>query len=269
MSRAGRIAVLLFSSILVPGTALAESGYRAQYDFADQGDDWYGSIAAPDTRYDFPQSGLAPYSNGDEFDLGYESRVDRFGAGPPTELTRTSLYELYFKFGELAVVPFAGGGGGCNTDGECADGTFCNGVEVCLYGQCVDGAAPRCGDYDSCTRDYCHGFLDECAHDPIHRPNEIRGLSLARPDPATGVAALTWYVQPPSDDYNVYRSQFADLAGLACYQSDVVGTTLTDDGVIAPSGLFIYLVTGFGCGGESTLGFDSDDQQRINPAPCP
>jgi hypothetical protein len=92
---------------------------------------------------------------------------------------------------------------------------------------------------------------------------------LGRSETTASVAVLTWYAQPPSDDYNVYRGQFTNLSGLACYQPDIVATSMSDDGTIAAGNLFVYLVTGFGCGGESTLGYGINHQERTNTFPCP
>ena len=62
---------------------------------------------------------------------------------------------------------------------------------------------------------------------------------LARSESVASVAVLTWYVQPPSDDYNVYRGQGTDLSDLACYQADVTATTMDDDGAVATGDLFV------------------------------
>lgn len=263
------IAALLLAGFLAAGFARAESGYRMQYDFPDQGDDWYGSVTAPDPRHDFPRHSIETYSDGEEFGLGYERLVDLFGFGPPTDLTRSSLSEYVFRFGDFPVEPYTGGGGGCTWNSECLDGTYCNGVEVCFRGHCLGGSPPVCGDADPCTFDYCDVDTDACAHAPITDPGEVHGLMLGRSETVPSVAVLTWFIQPPSIEYNVYRGQDADLFDLACHQSGVSGTTLSDDGTIAAGDLYVFLVTGFGCGGESTLGPGLGNQERPNPTPCP
>jgi hypothetical protein len=42
----------------------------------------------------------------------------------------------------------------CQTDAECDDGLFCNGVEVCLDGTCIVG--------DPCPGQSCDEATDEC-----------------------------------------------------------------------------------------------------------
>jgi len=52
---------------------------------------------------------------------------------------------------------------GCETDPDCDDGLFCNGVETCdaLLG-CQGGSAPSCDDGVSCTDDSCNVGSDSC-----------------------------------------------------------------------------------------------------------
>ncbi len=55
--------------------------------------------------------------------------------------------------------------GGCYADGDCDDGLFCNGAEVCgALGECTAGAAVDCDDEIACTLDSCDEENDECAH---------------------------------------------------------------------------------------------------------
>ncbi|NOT02246.1 MAG: right-handed parallel beta-helix repeat-containing protein [Phycisphaerales bacterium] len=100
-----------------------------------------------------------------------------------------------------AAPPSGGGGGGgttpppppppppppgpeCQTDNDCNDGLFCNGLEECDSGQCVNGAVPclgkicveatdscagcltnaNCNDGNSCTSDVCSGGA--CSNPP-------------------------------------------------------------------------------------------------------
>ena len=50
----------------------------------------------------------------------------------------------------------------CLSDGECEDGEFCTGEEICdLYGHCQSGGNP-CGDMSLCTDDICYEDTDEC-----------------------------------------------------------------------------------------------------------
>lgn len=86
----------------------------------------------------------------------------------------------------LCTHPNAPNGTGCNDDDscttgdvcsggacagspmECDDGFFCNGIEKCMHGVCVDGEEPDCKDDVECTTDFCdeatHGFV--CHHLP-------------------------------------------------------------------------------------------------------
>lgn len=45
--------------------------------------------------------------------------------------------------------------GVCQTDAACDDGDACDGVETCVDGECVPGAAPECADADPCSDDGC------------------------------------------------------------------------------------------------------------------
>src|SRR5688500_6794853 len=57
-----------------------------------------------------------------------------------------------------------GGGGDCETDAECDDGSHCNGIEACASGRCVPGEAVDCDDGVSCTVDACSDELLGCRH---------------------------------------------------------------------------------------------------------
>ena len=66
-----------------------------------------------------------------------------------------------------AGVSDAGADAGCQNDGECDDGQFCNGAERCLEGVCADAEAPvTCDDAVGCTADRCDETLDECVFTP-------------------------------------------------------------------------------------------------------
>jgi len=56
----------------------------------------------------------------------------------------------------------SGTGGGCTTNGECDDGLFCNGAEVCNAGTCGAGSPPNCNDGVGCTDDSCNEGTDSC-----------------------------------------------------------------------------------------------------------
>lgn len=54
----------------------------------------------------------------------------------------------------------------CTEDGECDDGSFCNGVETCVDGSCAGGTAPDCSDAVDCTVDSCDDTEGACVHAP-------------------------------------------------------------------------------------------------------
>ena len=278
MARFLRLAVLI-SILHLPTFAADDTGYCVLYDFPDQGDDWYAGESAPDPRYDFHGTLSQSFGDGNDFDLGYYPSLDPHGLGPPLTATQTSLYEYVFRHGELEVPdnpPWGNGGGGggcspncCLDDAECQDPSFCNGQETCdASGFCRAGSPINCGDADSCTADTCNEVIDVCVHAPINAPGEIRSLEAWKIAPASTDMGLGWFPQLPSDTYNAYRAAGADLADLACLQSALTGTSTVDADPLPPGGLYFYLVTGYGCGGESTLGLDSHGQVRANAAPC-
>lgn len=66
------------------------------------------------------------------------------------------------------------GDDGCGgTCGECSDGVFCNGVELCdELGQCQNGEPPTCDDDNTCTTDSCSTVTDKCVHDGLPHDSE-------------------------------------------------------------------------------------------------
>jgi len=50
----------------------------------------------------------------------------------------------------------------CEADGDCDDGSFCNGVESCEAGRCVHGDTIECDDAVECTADRCSEDLQGC-----------------------------------------------------------------------------------------------------------
>nr|QRN75748.1 Hypothetical protein MSR10575_88350 [Sandaracinus sp.] len=53
----------------------------------------------------------------------------------------------------------------CEFDADCGgDGTFCNGDEVCVTGECRSPGARSCDDADSCTADECVEAVGGCAN---------------------------------------------------------------------------------------------------------
>ncbi len=50
----------------------------------------------------------------------------------------------------------------CETDYDCSDGAFCNGVETCFEGTCHLGQPPNCDDGIDCTVDSCSHAANNC-----------------------------------------------------------------------------------------------------------
>lgn len=251
--------------LLTCGNLLADSGYKTDYDFPDQGIDWYGSPGSFDLKYDFPSTFMETFSDGDDFGFGYEVHTDLYGFGPPTVLTNTRNFEYRFRFGMFGIVS----GGLCATNNDCSDGFFCNGSEICNGQFCGQGTPPSCGDTNSCTIDFCDEVFDQCQHIPRGDPGEVSGMWLDLFDPATSVATVDWNSQARTNYYNVYRGEVADLRDLNCYAGGVTASNMDDDGLFSPGGLFLYLVTAYGCGSESTLGTNSAGVERIYFSGCP
>ncbi|MBW2263438.1 MAG: hypothetical protein JRG91_15845 [Deltaproteobacteria bacterium] len=55
----------------------------------------------------------------------------------------------------------------CSLDDECADTLYCNGVERCLEGVCMDGDPVVCDDEDVCTEDSCSEDEERCEYEPL------------------------------------------------------------------------------------------------------
>ena len=251
-------------ALLAYAPVIADSGYRTDYDFPGQGDDWYGSPTALDPNRDFPPIFMLIYSDGDDFGLGYEIETDLLGLGPSLDLTNTSLFEYLFRFGLYGVQigPIA-----CHLNNDCSDSILCNGLELCTDGQCQPGPPPSCSDSDSCTIDSCDQVADACIHRPTG-PGEVGGVSMELQDLMTTIALLDWDPQVPADYFNLYRGQAGSLGDLACFAAGVIGTSTNDDGALPPNGLFIYLLTAYACQKEATLGTGSDGIERSNQLPC-
>ncbi|MFC1654917.1 hypothetical protein ACFL2F_03835, partial [Myxococcota bacterium] len=55
----------------------------------------------------------------------------------------------------------------CSGDLSCSDDLYCNGVEVCVDGECIAGKL-NCDDPVPCTADSCSEDADKCQHIPEH-----------------------------------------------------------------------------------------------------
>jgi len=256
------LAVWLVTILAVPA-AIADSGYRTDFDYPGRGDDWYGRFL-PDARRDFPANPVDQASDGDDFGRGYEILVASLGYGPPLASTEDPDHEYRFRFGDRHTDWQE-----CYVDSNCQDSYFCNGAETCtIDGTCRSGSPPNCDDADPCTDDSCSNDLSQCLHDPLPDPGEVLALFLSRA-PSSTVATLNWSDQPAAESFNVYRAERFDMSDMICYESGVVGTSLEDDGTVGADGLYEYLVNSNGCGGTSTLGTDGEGVERTPLSWCP
>ena len=55
----------------------------------------------------------------------------------------------------------------CESDAECDDGVFCDGLEQCVEGRCRRGPRPDCADDDPCTEDLCDERGRTCRNPPV------------------------------------------------------------------------------------------------------
>lgn len=100
-------------------------------------------------------------------------------------------------------------------------------------------------------------------------PAETANLIVGRV-PGSTVATLAWDAHTAASLYNVYRATQPGTVDLACLIPGVtVPATLDDGAVPPPGGVFYYLITAVGCGGEESIpGRRSDGTPIPNPAPC-
>jgi hypothetical protein len=273
-------------------------GYRQDYDFPGQGDDWYGGMRLPQQRRDFPPPFLDQVLSGEDFCVGYERFVDLIELGPPLYRTneRNSAYAFRFDPAGEAWTCLEGGivegpppPPDCNDGNRCtrdwhdgsrcrhtalADGTscsnnvYCDGAETCLGGTCVSGTPPDCTDEDECTEDWCDEAGDTCRNEAPPIPDAVRGLMVDPSGPGEPTVVLHWDDQAWAEFYNVYRSVLDNPGDLVCLAPGILGTSVTDDGTLPPGGqAFYFLPTAANCAGESSLG-EGQSGERPNPSPC-
>lgn len=260
MRRKAWLAVAVLLAIVCLPAAGAGTGWRLDYDYRNQGDDWYGAYGAPDSRRDHPPSPVDTFSDGDDWNQGYEAAMDVLGNGPPVDRTNTKQFEFLFRFDSHATTH-------CSTDTECEDGLFCNGVGTCRVGTCRSSEPPDCDDGEACTVDLCDEQVGACVHDSVV-PGEVFELRVERSWLGPEYASLEWDAVASAEAYNVYRGRQPDLSDMGCFQSQIPRTMLDDDGRI-PDPLYLHLVTAVACGQEGTPGTDSRGRERRIPEPCP
>jgi hypothetical protein len=251
------LTILIFS-----GFAWSDIGYRMDYDYPDQGDDWYGSSAGPDSRRDYPAIELDQSWNGNDFGAGYDRLTDPYGFGPSLDLLidRHSAYALRFGNQEFY---------GWECWGDCGSGSWCSFPGDCITGRCVGGGSRSCSDGNDCTEDVCNASLQRCEHPYVSPPGRVTNLMLSKPAPGSMVATLSWDDRHDEEWYNVYRGENPWLDDLACYEPGIVGTSVDDDGTVGVTGMYVLLITADHHCNEGQLGVSSDYQLRFNTNPCP
>ncbi len=263
----GRVLVVLAALAAPAGQVpvLAGTGWSLDYDYAGQGADWYGTLRY-DIERDFPPPSATRATNGDDFGQGYDALFDRFGHGPPIARTNGAQSEYVFRFGSRPSE-----GGLCFVDVDCDDRVFCNGAERCesTGGRCAPGALPSCEDGDPCTIDGCDARSDRCEAVPRGRAPEVAGLTVSSEAPGSVYSLLRWDKVAGATHFNVYRTPaLPPVDVFPCWRDRIDDTAFVDDGSVPETGLFQYLVTAVGCGGESSLGTNSAGKERRGD-PCP
>jgi hypothetical protein len=157
----------------------------------------------------------------------------------------------------------------CDLDVECTDELFCNGVETCESNQCRPGAPADCSDGDLCTQDLCDVGTDQCVNPPVLAPAPTDDVLVGKEAPGSDVAVFDWNAVAGADEYNMYRGVQQDLGDLSCLIPGIAGTSSPDDGLLPlPGEAFYYAISAENCAGESTLGTDSEGNDRVGFAPC-
>lgn len=107
---------------------------------------------------------------------------------------------------------------GCNTDADCDDGLYCNGIEMCMNGACVAGAAP-CGGFE------CDDDIDACyeAADPFINEIHYDNVSTDKSE----IVEIAGTVGTVLDGYTVYAY---NGNGGAFYRTYAVEGTIESEG---------------------------------------
>lgn len=138
-----------------------------------------------------------------------------------------------------------GSSAACPVDGfaadglSCADGTVCDGDELCSAGSCVAGTAPDCDDTDMCTADMC-AEPSGCASTPIagccNIDADCDDADVCTADTCSGPGG-TCSASPITDcciadgdcdDGNMCTTDVCDLGTNRCARSPVAGCCEVD-----------------------------------------
>ncbi len=84
---------------------------------------------------------------------------------------RVTILVHYFEGGASIATDYVSltvAGTTCDTNAQCDDGLFCNGMESCVSGICRAGTAVNCNDANACTIDLCNESTRMCDHATIN-----------------------------------------------------------------------------------------------------
>lgn len=139
-------------------------------------------------------------------------------------------------------------------DPLCDDGSFCNGLEVCVLGiGCISGTSVVCDDGYSCTADSCDEAAAGCIHLPVDAAcqdgNFCNGPELCAPgngDELTGCAAGA-AIECMSDGVEC-TVEACDEAAKACASTPMSGLCPASETCVPAGG---GCVPGAPCGGDA------------------
>ena len=88
----------------------------------------------------------------------------------------------------------------CVRDEQCDNGLLCDGVEVCAFGECIEGTPVVCDDGVACTRDRCSEAGGGCVPEPRDEdcPEDDSECGEPHCDPVQG--CMTIFVDEVCDD---------------------------------------------------------------------
>ncbi|MHC4090460.1 MAG: hypothetical protein ACYSVY_09325 [Planctomycetota bacterium] len=123
--------------------------------------------------------------------------------------------------------------GPCNSDAECDDGEFCNGVEICLYGVCTNGLDP-------CPGQLCGEDSQACVAEEITLPLDIRPGACPNKFVLRGRGVVTAALVGTVD----YDITSVDTSQLRLFRADGVGGSVAPlNGQRGPRVVFEDLAT--------------------------
>jgi hypothetical protein len=187
----------------------------------------------------------------------------------------------------------------CLGDGDCNDGIFCNGAEVCSGGFCGPALSPPCDDGAGCTADSCDEGLDTCVHvgndalcdDGIScngvETCGVSGCQSGTPDPlpvelggfgvqGASSTTISWTAQGAGIRYDVASGSILSLridsgvVNATCLADDLTGTSTIDSQPSpAPGSGYYYIGRAQNECANGTYGYASGGQERLPTAACP